>query len=171
MLLPALLNKDADRSVGITRTFNAPRHVIWQAFTDTEVLAHWLLGPPGWTMMLCEISLKSGGGYRWRWRNAATGEEFGFRGVYSVVEPGQRLIDKQVFDQADHVLSATAPSAPIVPTKNTVIFRDDGAGCSVATTVRYPDAATRDAVVVQGLCNGMEVSYRRLDRMLMRAAA
>lgn len=166
MPMPALLTKDTNRSVRIARLFDAPRHVIWQAFTDSTVLTHWLLGPPGWKMMLCEISLHAGGGYRWRWQNEATEQEFGFKGVYSVVEPGHRLIDKQMFDQGGHGLSATAA------TKNTVVFSDEGQqGCSVATTVRYPDAATRDAVVAQGLCEGMEASYQRLDRMLVRAAA
>lgn len=165
MPTPAQIKLDADRSVLIERGFDAPRHVIWQAFTDGAILSRWLLGPPGWEMEDCQITLQPGGGYRWRWRHAQTGQVFGFNGTYSVVETGARLIDKQTFDQGDHALASREI------TKNTVLFTDEGAGARVSTTVRYPDATTRDMVVAQGLCDGMEASYKRLDQMLLRAAA
>lgn len=154
--------KDAERSITFARTFDAPRDVVWQGFTDRAVLVQWLPGPPGWEMHVCKISLRPGGGYSWRWRDGQTGAEFGFRGTYSVVEPGRRLIDKQVFDQG-------MPYAE--PIKNKVIFEDAGHGCCVTTTIRYPDAAIRDMVVEGGLIDGIETAYEQLDRMLLRAAA
>lgn len=170
MPTPTQIQVDDDRSVTLVRSFNAPRPVIWQAFTQTAILARWLLGPPGWTMDLCENLLEPGGGYRWRWRCPDTGQTFGFKGTYGAVEPGQRLIDKQVFDLGDTVLRAGG-GAVNAATKNTVLFHDDGPGCRVVTTIRYPAAALRDAVVTQGLGDGMEASYQRLDRLLLRAAA
>ncbi|MBY4891707.1 SRPBCC domain-containing protein [Rhodobacteraceae bacterium N5(2021)] len=166
MPTPAQAYLVGDRSIRIARSFDAPRHVIWQAFTDRTILAQWLLGPPGWAMDLCEIALQPGGGYHWRWRCAETDQTVGFKGTYSVVEPGLRLIDKQVFD-----LGARDGLAAPAATKNVAVFRDDGAGCRVTTTIRYPYAGMRDHVVGQGLCDGVEASYQCLDRMLMRAAA
>lgn len=165
--MPAIaqVTTDADRSVTITRTFDAPRATVWRAFTDGAILARWLPGPPGWTMDRCEISVTPGGGYLWRWRDDRTGQSFGFKGTYLVVEPGVRLVDVQTFDRGarDEPLSGL--------TKNKILFRDEGHGCRVISKTRYPDTATRDAVIAQGLEQGMEVSYRRLDHMLLREAA
>lgn len=154
-----------ERRITIARSFEAPRAVIWQAFTDPAVLAHWLLGPPGWVMQVCEVSLTVGGGYRWSWRHPKTGQEFGFKGTYSVVVPETKLVDAQTFDQGDHNLPAGKP------TQNEVMFKDDGTGCHVSTTIRYPNAATRVMVMAQGIAEGMEASYGRLDRMLLKMAA
>lgn len=157
--------RGAGRSVSFARVFDAPRDMVWQGFTDGAVLSQWLPGPPGWDMHVCKVSLMAGGGYVWRWRDAKTGAEFGFRGTYSVVEPGRRLIDKQMFDAGDHGLPLTEPI------KNTMRFAHVGLSCRVTTTIRYPDAATRDKIVAGGLIEGVEASYQRLDRMLLRAAA
>ncbi|ABD54823.1 SRPBCC family protein [Jannaschia sp. CCS1] len=161
----AQVEEVADRAVRITRSFPAPRATIWRAFTDKAVLVHWLAGPPGWEMEACDITLQPGGGYRWLWRHPDTGERFGFKGTYRVVEPGRRVIDKQRFDQDGQALPAHAR------TLNTVVFEDEGQGCRVTTIIRYPDQATRDMVVSEGLGEGMELSYQRLERLLLRVAA
>lgn len=163
---------DADCAVCVARSFAAPREVVWRAFTDPIVLAQWMLGPPGWRLDTCEVSLTVGGGYLWRWRDPDTGQGFGFQGTYSVVDPCRTLVDTQIIDQSQggHVMA---------PTQNTVVFEDldegdsggFGQGCRVATTIRYADAATRDAIVAQGLGAGMEAAYHRLDPMLIRVAA
>lgn len=162
---PPMGFNNADRSVTLMRAFTAPRHVVWQGFTDPAVLAHWLPGPPGWALSHCKVSLVQGGGYLWRWQNPRTGEVFGFRGTYSVVEPEHRLIDKQVMD------TGKDPMPRGEPIKNTALFEVEGQGCRVTTTIRYPDAATRDLVINGGLVGAMEAAYQRLDRMLLRAAA
>lgn len=165
MPAPAQIQTDEDCTAIITRSFDAPRHLVWEAFTDGTLLAHWLLGPPGWVMEVCEINLTPDGGYRWRWRHQETGQEFGFKGTYLAVDPQESLVDRQIFDQGDLAQSSRAL------THNTTQFEDEGRGCRVTTTVRYADNATRDSVVAQGLAEGMEASYHCLDQVLLRAAA
>jgi len=53
-----------DREIVMTRVFDAPRHLVFEAFTKPELLKRWLLGPPGWSMPVCEIDLRVGGRYR-----------------------------------------------------------------------------------------------------------
>src|SRR5215471_10855310 len=68
---------NGDREIVMTRVFNAPRALVFKAFTQPELLKRWLLGPPGWSMPVCEIDLRVGGRYRYVWRNDASGHEMG----------------------------------------------------------------------------------------------
>lgn len=165
---PSEVTLDGDCAVVVTRVFEAPRPLVWRAFTEPAILTRWLLGPPGWEMHVCEVEVKVGGVYRWRWRNTDLGQEFGFTGTYSAVEQGVRLEDQQTFDQGTHGVAMGDP------TTNIVVFEDvtDAArpgtrpATRVITRIEYPDAATRTMVMSQGMSDGMEMSYTGLDRLL-----
>lgn len=160
---PATLILKGRRSLVVTRDFDAPRDVVWAAFTDPNILRHWLLGPPGWSMHQCEVDLSIGGSYAWRWRLTDTGEEFGFTGIFSELEPGVSFADAQTFDNG-------GTGAPIgMMTRNFVSFSDNSTGTRVSTTIRYPNAPTRFIVMEQGMGAGMELSYARLDAVLASA--
>ena len=57
-----------DREIVMTRVFDAPRGLVFDALTKPELVKRWLLGPPGWAMPVCEIDLKVGGAFRYVWR-------------------------------------------------------------------------------------------------------
>lgn len=57
-----------DRVIVMTRVFDAPRRMVFKALTKPELIKQWMLGPPGWTMPVCEIDLRVGGAYRYLWR-------------------------------------------------------------------------------------------------------
>jgi hypothetical protein len=63
----------------------------WKAYTSPEHLPHWLLGPPGWTMPVCEIDLHPGGAWHWVWRHS-DGQEMEMRGVYKEIVPSDRVV-------------------------------------------------------------------------------
>ena len=83
-----------DREIVTTRTFDAPRRLVWEAWTSPEHLPHWMTGPPGWTMPVCEIDLRPGGAWHFAWRNA-DGAEMAMRGVYREVVPPERLVSTE----------------------------------------------------------------------------
>src|SRR5512147_2321356 len=66
----------SDREVRVVRQFKAPRALVWDAHTKPELITKWMLGPPGWSMPVCEMDVRVGGAYRWRWRNETDGKEF-----------------------------------------------------------------------------------------------
>ncbi len=76
----------SDREVAMTRVFDAPRRLVWEAWTNPEHLPHWMLGPPGWTMPVCEIDLRPGGAWHFVWRKD-DGTEMEMRGVYREITP------------------------------------------------------------------------------------
>ena len=70
-----------DREIVMTRAFNAPRGLVWDAYTSPNLLPRWMLGPDGWTMPVCEVDLRLGGEWRFVWRRSE-GSEMGMRGAY-----------------------------------------------------------------------------------------
>jgi uncharacterized protein YndB with AHSA1/START domain len=78
-----------DREIVITRVFDAPRTLVWEAMSKPELLKRWLFGPPGWSMVVCEDDPRVGGAFRCAWRGP-DGTEMAMRGVYREVVPPER---------------------------------------------------------------------------------
>ena len=75
----------SDREVKVTRSFKAARPLVYRAYTEPALVQRWLLGPPGWSMPVCEMDVRVGGRYRWRWRSDKDASEFGFAGTFREV--------------------------------------------------------------------------------------
>ena len=88
----------SDREVKVTRSFKAARPLVYRAFTEPTLVQRWLLGPPGWSMPVCEMDVRVGGRYRWRWRSDKDCSEFGFAGTFREVAPPARLVHTETDD-------------------------------------------------------------------------
>src|SRR5277367_1871508 len=89
----------SDREIAMTRVFHAPRQLVWDALTKPELIRQWMLGPPGWTMPVCEVNLKVGGVNRFVWRNA-DGAEMGLSTTVREIVVPERLVAIERFDQS-----------------------------------------------------------------------
>src|SRR5437660_2667545 len=89
-----------DREILMTRAFDAPRKLVFDAFTKPELVKQWLLGPPGWSMPVCEIDLRVGGRYRYVWRRDRDGTKIGMGGVYREIVAPERIVATERFDEA-----------------------------------------------------------------------
>ncbi|HEX2203166.1 MAG TPA: SRPBCC family protein [Longimicrobium sp.] len=143
-----------DLEVVATRVFDAPRRVVWDAFTRPEHVTRWMLGPDGWTMPVCEIDLRPGGAWRFVWRKN-DGEEMEMTGEYREVTPVDRLVNTERWggDWAE--------------TLNTLLLTEhpDGRTLTVST-VLYPSKEARDRALETGMKEGWGQSYDRLDEHL-----
>ena len=88
----ARVSLPSDTEVRVTRDFKAPRSLVWQAHTEPSLLQRWIGGYPGWSMPVCEMDVRPGGKYRWRWRMDESGHEFGFFGEFREVEAPARMV-------------------------------------------------------------------------------
>src|SRR5690606_15410677 len=77
---PAEASLPSDTEVLVKRSFDAPVELVWRAYMEPGLLRRWCSGTPGWSMPVCEMDMRVGGKYRWRWRNDENGQEFGFTG-------------------------------------------------------------------------------------------
>jgi uncharacterized protein YndB with AHSA1/START domain len=88
-----------DREITMTRRFAAPPAMVFEAWSNPVLLKRWLLGPPGWTMPVCEIDFRVGGAYRYEWRNES-GQTMGVGGTYREIERPHRFVTTERFDDA-----------------------------------------------------------------------
>jgi uncharacterized protein YndB with AHSA1/START domain len=149
-----------DTHVRITRAFEAPRHLLWRAHTEPELMKQWLLGPDGWELTVCENDLVVGGAYRNAWAPVGdtAGEPFGFEGENLVIDPERRI-----------VTSERMTGAPFPANINDLTF-DEVDGVTLMTLlITYPDLAQRDMILATGMTEGMEASYQRLEREILAA--
>lgn len=149
-----------DTHVKITRAFEAPRHLLWRAHTEPELMTRWLLGPEGWTMTVCENDLVVGGSYRNAWApvDPSQGEAFGFEGENLVIDPERRMVTTERMTGLD------APG-----TVNDLTF-DEVDGVTLMTLyITYDSVEQRDMILATGMTDGMETSYQRLERELLPA--
>ena len=160
-LSKAEVGTPSDSAVAVSRDFAAPRALVYRAFTRPELVSRWLLGPPGWTMPVCEIDLKVGGKYRYRWRNKENGTEFGFVGKFSAIEPEQAL----------HTIEGFEDGPTPAEAKITTSFSDNGDGTRVTYLMDFGSKDARDAAVATGMTDGMELSFKLLDGVLPEMVA
>lgn len=156
---PLQVSTPTDREAVITRAVDAPRGMVFDAHTKPELVRQWLLGPPGWTMPVCEIDLRVGGRYRYVWRHA-NGQEMGMGGTFTEIVRPSRIVATQLFDE-DWTGGET-----IVITE----INEKNGRCTITTTVRYASREARDAALKTGMTTGMEAGYERLEQLLKERA-
>src|SRR5688572_5219817 len=88
-----------DRDVVITRSFDAPRELVYRCHTEPELVKRWLGVHAGYTMEFCEMDVRVGGKYRWVWRGPG-GFEMGMGGVYKELKAPERIVSTEKFDQS-----------------------------------------------------------------------
>src|SRR4030095_3507836 len=146
-----------DLEIVMTRTFNAPRTLVWEAMSKPEFLKLWLFGPPGWSMTLCEDDLRVGGQFRWGW--SGPGEAaMAMHGVYREVTPPERMVRTEVFDFGCNVDAGQQLC--------TLVLAENGSRTNLTLTVLYESKEARDRALASGMEQGVAAGYDRLDEML-----
>ena len=144
-----------DREIVITRVFDAPRSLIFDCMSKPELVRRWLLGPPGYTMPVCEIDFRVGGRYRYVWRGP-DGSEMGMGGVYREIVPSERIVQTELFDQ-DWTGGETV---------GTVLLTEEGSRTTLTITELYSSKEARDGALRTGMAEGMSAGYDRLAELL-----
>ncbi|CAN5361905.1 SRPBCC family protein [soil metagenome] len=158
---PAEASLPSDTEVLVERSFDAPAKLVWRAYMEPDLMRRWCGSTPGWSMPVCEMDMRAGGQYQWRWRNNENGMEFGFTGEILEVVPHSKISHTQIFDPGNMGVSMGGE-----PSIVTVTFKEADGITSVATSIKYASKADRDEAFATGMTEGMETNYKRLDEML-----
>jgi uncharacterized protein YndB with AHSA1/START domain len=145
-----------EREIVVTRVFDAPRQLVFDAYTRPELVKRWLLGPDGWSMPVCEIDLRAGGKFRYVWRSDSDGHEMGMGGAYREVVAPERIVVTEVFDEAWYPGEAV----------DTIVLAEQDGKTTLTQTILYNSRETRDAVLKSPMQHGMGMSYDRLENFL-----
>jgi len=149
-----------DREIAMTRVFDAPRRLVFDAHTRPELVKRWLGVFGGWSLDVCEIDLKVGGTYRYVWRRP-DGAEMGMGGVYREIVPVERIVCTEVFDDPWYEGEAL----------DTTVLIEQGGKTTLTTTVLYASKKIRDAVLKSPMEHGLAASYDKLAELLASTPA
>lgn len=143
----------SDREIRMTRLFDAPRHLVFEAMSKPEHIKRWwgCLGE-GYSVPVCEVDLRPGGA--WRFVNRHPQGEAGFHGVYREIAPPERVVFTEIYDPF--------PDAESVVT---AVLTEEGNRTRLTVTCLYPSVEVRDTVLKTGMANGAAISYDRLEEV------
>jgi len=147
----------SDREILITRTFNAPRELVWKTLSDPELLKRWLFGPPGWTMTTCEEDQRPGGSCRWAW-SGPDNAEMVMSGVYREVVPPERVVRTERFE-----IGCPPQDGEQVAT---MVLAEQNDKTLLTLSIIYPSKEARDGALQSGMDRGLEAGYERLEQIL-----
>jgi uncharacterized protein YndB with AHSA1/START domain len=148
-----------DREIVLTRVFDAPRRMVFDALTKPELLKRWF-GARGWHLVVCEVDLRVGGAWRFVSRGP-DGTELGHGGVYSVVLPPDRLVYTESFDDQSY------PGESVI----THVLVEQNARTTLTSTLLYASREGRDIVLSYPMQRGVAEGYDRLDGLLAEKGA
>jgi uncharacterized protein YndB with AHSA1/START domain len=149
----------SDREIRLTRIFDAPRDLVFEAMTKPEHVRRWwgILGE-GYSVPVCEVDLRPGGS--WRYVNrTARGQDVEFYGVYREITPPERVVFTEIY--------APYPDNESVVT---VTLAEERGRTRFTLTAQYPSVEVRDAVMQSGMEKGAAISYDRLEEIASELA-
>jgi uncharacterized protein YndB with AHSA1/START domain len=149
-----IVTTPSDHEIRMTRLFDAPRHLVFEAMTKPEHVRRWwgCLGD-GYSVPVCEIDLRPGG--RWRFVNRHPNGEAAFHGEYREITPPSRLVFTEIFEDFPDTVSVV-----------TTEFADENGKTRMTATVQYPSKDVRDMVMATGMATGAGISYDRLEDLV-----
>jgi uncharacterized protein YndB with AHSA1/START domain len=154
---PATVTLPTDEEILITREFNAPRHLVYKAWTTPELVRRWWAGRRG-EMKIVDIDLRVGG--TWRYMMIAHGEhEVAFHGEYREIVPDERIVTTEVYEGAP-------PPPEGEDVLNVITFTEVDGRTLVELLVKTPSREVRDIIVNSGMELGLQEQMEILDEVL-----
>jgi uncharacterized protein YndB with AHSA1/START domain len=151
----ATVELPTDEQILITREFDAPKHLVYKAYTTPELVKRWWSGQKG-EMTIAEIDLRVGG--KWRFvMVAGEGFEVAFHGEYQEIVPDERLVSTEIYEIPDQ---GDSP-----PTVNTATFTETDGRTTLTVLVECPSKELRDTIIDSGMEGGMQESFDALERV------
>jgi uncharacterized protein YndB with AHSA1/START domain len=146
-----------DEQILITREFDAPKHLVYRAWTTPELVRRWWHAKRG-EMTICEIDLRVGG--RWRYVMAACGgPEVGFHGEYREIVPNERIVSTEIFEGVPEGVSEEEAA-----TLNTATFTEADGRTTLTILVKASSKVSRDAIIDSGMEAGLQDAMDLLEQ-------
>ena len=153
----ATVTLPTDDQILITREFDAPKHLVYQAFTTPELVKRWWNAKRG-EVTVAEIDLRVGG--TWRYVMVADGAEVGFHGEYREIVPNERIVSTEFYEGVPEEVSEEDAT-----TVNTATFTEENGRTTLTILVQAPSKETRDAIVESGMEAGMQDAMDLLEEV------
>jgi uncharacterized protein YndB with AHSA1/START domain len=148
----------SDREIQLTRLFDAPRRLVFEAMTRAEHIRRWWGGlGKGYSVPVCEVDLRLGGS--WRFVSKHPKGEAAFHGVYREIVPPERLVYTEIYEPYEDGESIV-----------TTVLSEENGRTRMTVTALYPSREVRDIVLSSGMERGAALSYDRLEEVAIGLA-
>ena len=151
-----------DTTIVLTRTFDAPRRLVWQAMFTPDKMRRWMLPPPGWTLTLCKCEPRVGGVLELAWKSDEADPAMTLRGTFTEVVLHEWAIHSETM--------ALGSGQTIGSLLEKHEFAEHGDVTAMTITQTYDSKQDRDGALASGMDQGMEACYQQLDAVLARPA-
>jgi uncharacterized protein YndB with AHSA1/START domain len=156
------ISTPTDTTIVLTRTFNAPRRLVWDAMFTPDKMRRWMLPPPGWTMTTCECDARVGGALSVAWKSDEADPAMTLRGEFTEVALHERAIHTEAM--------ALGSGQLIGSLLEKHEFVDKGSVTAMSITQTYDSKEDRDGALASGMDQGMEACYQKLEGLLAQPA-
>lgn len=153
-----LVSTPTDTTIVLTRTFNAPPRLVWDATLVPDKMRRWMLPPPGWTTTICECTPRVGGALRLVWKSDAADPAMTLHGVFTEVVTHERIVHTETM-----VLGSGQTIGSLVEQHE---FAEKGGATAMRITQTYDSKEARDGAIASGMDQGLEACYQKLDTVL-----
>lgn len=152
------ISTPTDTTLVLTRTFNAPRRLLWDALFTPDKMRRWMLPPPGWTMTTCECDARVGGQLSIAWKSDEADPAMTLSGEFTAVAPHEHAVHTETM-----ALGSGQTIGSLVERHE---LADQGAATTMTITQTYSSREDRDGALASGMDEGMEACYQNLDALL-----
>jgi uncharacterized protein YndB with AHSA1/START domain len=150
----ATVELPTDEQIVITRVFDAPKHLVYKAYTTPELVKRWWSGERG-EVTLAEIDLRVGGAWRYV-MVTENGFEVAFHGEYHELVPDERIVSTEIYEM---------PDGDSPPTMNTATFEETNGRTTLTIVVQCPSKELRDTIIDSGMEGGLQEAFDRLEQV------
>jgi uncharacterized protein YndB with AHSA1/START domain len=152
------ISTPTDTTIVLSRTFNAPRRLVWEAMFTPDKMRRWMLPPPGWTVSTFECDARVGGKLSVAWTSDDDNSVMTLQGEFTAVAPHEHAVHTETM--------ALASGQTIGSLVEKHEFVDQGATTAMRITQTYNSKEDRDGALASGMCDGMEACYQQLESLL-----
>jgi uncharacterized protein YndB with AHSA1/START domain len=149
----------SDLEIVMTRQFDAPRRLVWQAMTRPELIRRWIYAPEGWQMTVCEGGINVGDTFRWAWNGPDGKPALAIWGVNREVVAPEKIVHTENMEIGDGIhLGELLATIELTERDNKTFLR---------MTLLFPSREARDGAIASGMEHGVATGYERIDQMLL----
>lgn len=162
-----------ETTILMTRTFDAPRRLVWDAMTKPELVRRWMFCPPGWSWAECEMDVRVGGKYRWAWNGPDGRLALTISGEHLEVDPPCKIVHTELMEMAPGAGPCGPDGGPPEPWElvATLELAETEGTTAMKMTLTFRTKQARDMALASGMQQGMEAGYAQLDAFLASATA
>lgn len=157
-----------DTTIVVTRGFEAPRRLVWEAMTKPELVRRWMFCPPGWSWAECEMDVRVAGRFRWAWNGPDGKLALSIAGEHREVTPPAKIVHTERMEMGPGAAGCNPACESAEPSDVLITLELDEKGdeTRMKMTISCPTKEVRDAMLASGMDQGMEAGYQQLDTIL-----